>query len=344
MTETSPFAAYVACLKGSAIEVFVGDAVNGTLDHVQTVELLGKGLPLARSPDGRHLYASTFGETDEGEVNQIETFEIHPVTKRLSRVSTTPVMARMAHISVDRTGNFLMGASFPSSCIAVYPIGDRGHVQSFPTDTMSTPFRSHQITTDYSNRFAYVPCMKSHTVMCLNFDDRTGTFSEQSPPAIYTAPGAGPRHMAHHPNRRNVYVINEMNGTLTAFRLDAKTGGLTEIMTTSYVRDDLTEDPWGAQIHVSPDGKRLFAADRSGHTLAVFDIDPLGGQLSGRQLIQTGANPRCHDITPNGRYLIVAALGDKKIEMYDIANPAAGITKTLEMPTSAAPAWVEIVG
>ena len=344
MTEKSPFAAYVACLKGSAVEVFAGDANDGTLEHVQTVELLGKGLPLARSPDGRHLYASTFEETETGEIARVETFEIHPVTKRLNRVSATPVLARMAHIWVDRSGNFLMGASFPSSLIAVYPIGDRGHVQPYPTDTMVTPFRSHQITTDYSNRFAYVPCMKSHTVMCLGFDDRTGKLSELNPPACYTAPGAGPRHLAHHPNRRYAFLVNEMNGTITSFRYDHMTGQLTEIMTTSYVKDDLQGDPWGAQIHVSPQGDRLFVADRRGNTMAVFTIDGLGGQLTDRRLLDTGGNPRCHDITPNGNYLVVAALGDAKVEMYDISDTEGLPRKVLELPTRAAPAWVEIVG
>ena len=344
MTETSPFAAYVSCLKGSAIEVFTGDANAGTLDHVQTVELLGKGLPLARSPNGKRLYASSFEETDAGEVDRIETFEICPETKRLNRISVTPVMARMAHISVDRSGQFLLCASFPSSRIAVYPIGDRGHVQPCPTASMATPLQSHQMMTDYSNRYAYVPCMKSHTVMCLGFDDRTGTLTELGPPSYFPAPGAGPRHVAHHPNRRDVYLINEMNGTVTALRMDPQTGGLTEIMTTSYVRDDLDADPWGAQIHVSPDGMRLFAADRGGNTIAIFDIDPLGGHMLNRRLIAVGANPRCHDITPNGRYLIVAALGDKKIEMYDISDPVADPVKTLDLPTCDSPAWVEIVG
>ena len=344
MTEKSPFAVYVGCLKGTAIDVFVGDAVSGDLEHVQTVELLGKSPSVARSPDGKHLYASSFEETDEGEITRVESFEIHPETKRLNRVSSTPVIARFAHISVDRSGNFLLGASFPSSCIAVYPIGDRGHVQSYPTDTMVTPFRSHQILTDYSNRYAYVPCMKSHTVMCLGFDDRTGQLSELSPPSYQPAPGAGPRHIAHHPNRRYAFLVNEMNGTVSSLRLDRASGGLTEIMTTSYVLDDLEEDPWGAQIHVTPDGNRLFVADRRGHTMAIFDIDNLSGHMTNRRLVDVGKNPRCHDITPNGNFLIVAALADKKIEMYNISDAGRDPVKTSEFPTQAAPAWVEIVG
>lgn len=343
MTEKSPFAAYVACLKGSAIEVFIGDANAGTLDHVQTVDLRGKGLPLARSPDGKYLYASTFEEGDSGEQNWIETFAIHPETRRLNRNATTPVAARMAHIATDRTGRFLFGASFPSSMIAVYPIGDRGVVQDYPTDTMKTPFRAHQMLADYSNRFVTVPCMLSHTVLNLTFDDRSGTLSENSPPATYRPNGAGPRHVAYHPNRRYAYLMNEMNGEVTAYRIDAKTGGLVEIMSASYVSDDLDEAPWGAQIHVSPDGKRLFAADRRGSTLAVFDIDTLGGQISGRRLVQTGKNPRCHDITPNGHFLVLAALGDKQVELYDIRDADKDPEKVLTLPTRDAPAWVEIV-
>lgn len=344
MTENSPYTAYVSCLKGSAIEVFTGNANEGTLEHIQTMQLEGKGLPLARSPDGKRLYASSFSEGKNGEIDCVETFEIHPTTQRLNRLSSTPVIGRMAHISIDRSGKFLMGACFMSGEIAVYPIGDRGHVQSYPTCTMRTPLTPHQLTVDYSNQFAYLPCMRSHTVMSLKFDATRGTLTENSPSQVYLPQGAGPRHFAYHPNRRYLYLINEMNGTITVFHHDSNAGMLTEIMTDSYVKADLDEEPWGAQIHVTPDGNRLFAADRRGSTLAAWNIDQKNGHISNRRLVGVGENPRCFDISPNGKFIVLGAMSANNVELYDISDAQLDPIKVLTLPTKDAPGYVEIVG
>ena len=257
----STFTAYVSCRKGGEINVFSGDASSGKITPVQTIALSGQGLPLAPAPSRRHLYASVIGERDGAEENRFDAFEIEPGTGELTHLSTTVAVARMAHISVDRTGNFLLGASFPSSLIAVHPIGRGGQVQERPCFLMPTPLKAHQILTDYSNRFAFVPNLGADLVMQLVFDERTGTLSENSPPAIHLQPGAGCRHIAFHPGRRHVYLINELDGSLVAYRLDNRSGTLAEIGRDSILRPGLKGAPWGAQLHVAPEGGRLFATE-----------------------------------------------------------------------------------
>ena len=342
MTRHSTFTAYVSCRDGGELNVFRGDATGGQLERVQTIGLTGKGLPLAVSPDRRHLYASVIGERDGGEEDHIDTFEIQE-DGQLVLLSSTTVMARMAHIAVDKTGGWLLGASFPSSLIAVYPIGSRGQVQSTPSFSMTTPRKAHQILTDPSNRFAFVPNLGADMVMQLTFDAHTGRFAENTPPAVNLQPGAGCRHVAYHPNRRYVYLLNELDGSLVVYRLDPEAGTLSEISRDSILRPDLEGAPWGAQIHVSPDGGRLFASERRGATLAMWRIDPESGQLFDRLILETGPNPRCFDITPNGRYLVLAAMGADEITLYDIAEPAAAPKPVLTLTTGEEPGWVEIV-
>lgn len=332
---------YVSCLKGARIEAFAFAAGNGPLAHVQTIELSGKGLPLAPSPDGRHLYASVIGERDGAEEDRIDAFEIDRMTGALVPLSSTVIVARMAHIRVDRTGGFLLGASFPSSLIAVYPIGDRGHVAAEPSFVMPTPSKAHQILTDPSNRFAFVPNLGADLVMQLVFDDNTGAFHENAPPALQFQPGAGCRHVAYHPNRRYVYLLNELDGSLIVLRFDPATGKLSEIARDTILRPDLDGSPWGAQVHVSPDGRRLFASERRGASLAVWDIVGASGQISNRRIVETGANPRCFDISPDGRHLVLGAMGEDRIDVYDITGEVP--EKIAGYPTGPEPGWVEIV-
>lgn len=342
MSYQSSFTAYVSCLAGSEINVFKGDAFAGTLERVQIVPLTGKGLPLAAAPGRRHLYASVIGENAGAEEDRIDAFEIG-TDGRLAPLSSTVVVARMAHISVDRTGRWLLGASFPSSLVAIYPIGSHGQVQSVPSFTMPTPRKAHQILTDHSNRYAFVPNLGADLVMQFRFDAATGTLTENSPPAVHVQPGAGCRHMAYHPNRRYAYLLNELDGSLIVYRLDPATGTLSEVTRDTILRPDLDGTPWGAQIHVSPDGNRLFTTERRGKTLAIWTIDPASGQLSDRQILETGGNPRCFGITPNGRFLLLAAMDDDEVTLYDISEQGAAPAPVLTLPTGSQPGWVEVL-
>ena len=342
MTLNSSFTTYVSCLDGCSIEVFASDATTGSLQHIQSVTLGGKGLPLAVSPDKRRLYASVIGERNGKEENRIETFEIG-LDGQLLALSTTVVMARMAHISVDRTGQFLLGASFPSSLIAVYPIGDAGHVQSVPSFSMAASQKAHQILIDPSNRFAFVPNLGADLVMQLVFDQETGKFIENNPSTVALQTGAGCRHIAFHPNRRYVYLLNELDGSLVVYQLNPDNGTLSELSRDSILKEGLRGTPWGAQLHVTPDGASLFASERRGSTLAFWDIDEQSGQLHNRRIIETGKNPRCFDITPSGKFLVLAALDDNEVAVYDISERNAAPELLQKFPTATAPCWVEIV-
>lgn len=350
MTKSSNYTAYVSCLSGNEINVFSGHDVSGTLNHVQTVSLgdrglglNGRGLPLTHSPDRRRLYASVYGDQDSPDKNIIDTFDIDQATGLLTHMSSTSVMAQLSHISTDRSGNFILGASEPSGLIVVYPIGSRGQVQPYPTYTMVPLPGAHQILTDYSNQYAYVPSLSSDMMVSLIFDEKTGVLSKNSPSEIALPNGAGCRHLAFHPNRRYVYLLNQRDGSLVVYRLTAATGGLHEIMRTSILPADFSGEPWSAQIHVSPMGDRLFASERRGSTLAAWDIDHLSGKLSDRHIVKTLDNPRCFNVTPNGRYIVLSALRADRIELFDVSESSTAPIKVLELPTGCQPGWVEII-
>lgn len=350
MTEKSNYTAYVSCLSGNEINVFAGNDISGTLDHIQTIRLSGRGLglkgrglPLAQSPDRRRLYASVYGDQDSAEKNLVDTYAIDQGTGHLTHMSSAPVMAQLGHISVDRSGGFLLGASEPSGLVVVYPIGNRGQIQPYPSYSMVPLPGAHQILTDYSNRYAYVPSLSGDMMASLIFDEKTGSFRANSPPEIALTNGAGCRHLAFHPNRRHVYLLNQRDGSLVVYRLTPETGGLHEIMRTSVLPPDFTGAPWAAQIHVSPNGDRLYASERRGSTLAAWDVDHLSGKISNRNIVETAENPRCFDVTPNGRFIVLSALKGDCIELFDVSQRSAAPKKVLELPTSNEPGWVEII-
>ena len=136
---------------------------------------------------------------------------------------------------------------------------------------------------------------------------------EGSPSAFKVKAGSGPRHLTFSPNGNYAYLINELSGTVIAF--EYKDGDLKEIQT--IVADTVCAKGSG-DIHISPDGKFLYASNRlKADGIAIFSIQPDNGILTkvGYQL--TGIHPRNFIITPNGKYMLVACRDSNVIQIYE---------------------------
>src|SRR5262249_34515741 len=120
-------------------------------------------------------------------------------------------------------------------------------------------------------------------------------------------PGAGPRHISFHPNDRYVYVINELNSTITAFSYHARRGRMRALQTVSTLPKEFQGRNSCADIHVSPSGKFLYGSNRGHDSLVIFAIDERTGRLSyvGHQPTQ-GRTPRNFTIDPTGTFLLAA--------------------------------------
>jgi 6-phosphogluconolactonase len=119
-------------------------------------------------------------------------------------------------------------------------------------------------------------------------------------------PGAGPRHLAFHPELPLVYVTNEMDSTVTSLRFDRERGSLAVGQTLSALPKEWTGQSFAADIHVARDGRTLYASNRGHNSIAVFQIDSAGA-LRLEQTISTGGDwPRNFALDPSGRWLLVA--------------------------------------
>lgn len=134
-----------------------------------------------------------------------------------------------------------------------------------------------------------------------------------TPPSFPVAPGSGPRHITFSPNGKQAYLINELSGTVIAF--DYNNGMLSEIQS---IQADTVGGKGSADIHVSPDGRFLYASNRlQADGVAIFSIDQVHGKLTKAGYQPTGIHPRNFIITPNGKYLLVASRDDNVIEVYE---------------------------
>jgi hypothetical protein len=137
---------YISNADSREISVLELDAQAGELKPVQTVAVTGSAMPMAISPDRRQLYVSL-----RSQPFSVSSFAIDQQSGKLDLLSTVPLPDNMAYISTDRSGRFLLSASYTGDKIAINPIGPQGFVQGEPVQVVQTRKNAHAILTDRSN-------------------------------------------------------------------------------------------------------------------------------------------------------------------------------------------------
>ena len=124
-------------------------------------------------------------------------------------------------------------------------------------------------------------------------------------------PDYGPRHLLFDASGLHLYVIGELSGDITVY--DYIDGSLRE---KQVIKADRMDARGAADLHLSPDGKFLYASLRlRGDGIVVYEVGP-GGVLAYVGYQATGPHPRNFNITPNGRYVLVACRDNDSIEIY----------------------------
>lgn len=318
--------------------IVLRQAEDGALAEIERVKTSGSVMPLALSPDRRFLFASL-----RSEPFGVASYRIDGQTGRLAHIATAPLPASMPYLATDRGGRFLLSASYQSAVAAVSAIDAEGRVAAAPVQVLNTAPNAHCIITDAANRFAFVPCLGGDHVMQLRFDGASGRLSPNAPPELPTQKGAGPRHIVFHPEGRLAFLINELDASILSLAYNPSAGTLATLGTASALPPGFSGKPWAADIHVTPDGRFLYASERTSSTLTGFRIDAEVGTLAPIGYWPTETQPRGFAIDPSGRFLLSTGQVSNSLTTHAIDRDT-GALKTLERyPMGTNPNWVEII-
>jgi 6-phosphogluconolactonase len=345
MAESTPdTVVYVSNAASKEIYILGMNRDTGELLMIDRVPVPGTdkpspaNMPMAVTPDRRFLYAALRSDTFPA-----SSFAINRSTGRLTHLATTPLQDSMAYIVTDRTGRYLLSASYPGNKLTVNPIDEAGRVVEKTTQIIPNKPKAHCILVDQANKYCYATSLGADIVMEWKFDAATGTLAPNGPGEIHTKPGAGPRHMAFHPNGRFLYLITETTDTIGAYAIDAASGTLKELQFVDALPADFKEQPAAADLHVTPDGRFLYGSERKTSTLAGYRIDPEKGTLSPLGHFPTEKTPRGFNIDPRGRFLLSVGLDSNAMTVYRIDPQSGTLTTLKQYPMGQQPNWIEIV-
>lgn len=145
---------------------------------------------------------------------------------------------------------------------------------------------------------------------------RGGTWIPAHQNSIRAAKGAGPRHFQFNTDKSFLYVINELDATVTVYERDDE-GSYNPIQTENTLAPDWKGGKSCADIHLSPDGKFLYGSNRGENTIVIFSVNNKTGKIHalGRESVR-GDWPRNFTIDPSGNFLLVANERSNTISVF----------------------------
>jgi 6-phosphogluconolactonase len=333
---------YVGNAGSADISVLRLETETGALTPVETVAVPGVqrpggATPIAVRPDRRVLYIG-----QRGEPLAVASFTIAADTGRLSPLGSGPLAGNMAFLATDRTGRFLLAASFADDRITVNAIAPDGRVGAL-VQSLDTPPKPHAIITDAANRHAMATSLGGDRLLRFGFDPAAGRLTPLSPADVPVRDGAGPRHLAFHPDGRILYVLNELGGSIDVFDYDAASGGLKAKQTASVLPPSFAGRPSAAELRLTADGRWLYASERTSSTLAGFAVAASDGTLQPIGHFATETQPRSFAIDPTGRFLIAAGQRTGRLAVHAIESTTGKLTRLESYAVGDNPNWVEII-
>ena len=158
---------------------------------------------------------------------------------------------------------------------------------------------------------------------------RPPNWFRMSPVRWWPAHGAGPRHLAFHPNSRFVFVLNELNSTITVYGFDADEGRIHEVETVSTIPHSFQGENMAAEIEASACGRFLYSSNRGHNSIAMFRVDADKGRLEPLGHCSTrGDWPRTFRIDPTGSWLVAANQRTSDAFVFRIDPDDGGLTSS----------------
>jgi 6-phosphogluconolactonase len=327
--------------RAEGIYVYRMDPASGALSPVQTVGGLNSPTFLALHPQRPFLYAVERQWSEEGRSDGVvSAFAIDERTGALTllnRQSSQGVSP--CYVSVHPSGRYAFAANYASGHVAALPIQADGtlgeatsavhHEGSGPVARRQEGPHAHFVAPDPSGRYVLACDLGIDKVMVYRFDLTSGQLIPNDPPFGRANPGAGPRHLSFHPSGRFVYVINELDSTVSAYAYDGQRGTLELLQTVSTLPEGFAETNHPAQIVVHPSGRFVYGSNRGHDSIAIFAIDQETGRVAfiGHEPTQ-GKTPRNFNLDPSGTLLLAANQGSDTIVPFRIDQERGTLTPT----------------
>jgi 6-phosphogluconolactonase len=346
--------AYVGCYtskerngKGEGITVYRIDPASGQWSEVQVLRDLVNPSWLTLDREQRFLYAA------HGDGSEASAFAIDRDTGRLTLLNRQPTNGRNGvRLGIDASSRFAVVANYSTGTVAVLPINPDGALGRLtdlvPLEGKPGPHRTeqasshpHDVVVDPRGRFIVVPDKGLDATFVFRLDTVRGKLVAAEPASVASRPGAGPRHADFHPSKPLLYQINELDSTVTTFKLDTERGELMPLQTITTLPPSFTGTSTTSEITVAPSGRFVYGSNRGHDSIAIFAVDDATGVLSpvGWEPTQ-GRAPRFFALDPSGAFLYAANQNSDTIVAFSVDQNTGRLKPTGQVVKTGSPSSI----
>jgi 6-phosphogluconolactonase len=341
----------------SSIYLCKMDPVQETVAVVDSFSGARAASYLALSPREKYLYAINQDHHQDTLYASVTSFAIDPATHAIGPInSQSSKGSDICHIYCSKDGSYIFAANYGSGHAAAFPVEENGKIEpassvvmgegNGPVEGRQEGPHAHMVMLDPGQNYLLVPDLGADKVWIYAFDHDSGVLTPNPAQAFFSlSPGSGPRHLAFHPDGKSLYIVNELNSTITACTYNGSDGTISELNTISTVEDSHQGMKYPAAVRVHPNGRKVYASTRGENScISTFEINE-DRTVSRIQVMEHVPNwPRDFNLDPSGKYMLVAGERSDEIRLYKI-DPAKGtLTETegsIKLPAPASILFIQ---
>lgn len=321
--------------KSEGIYVYNFNSNDGSAKEISHIKTSNPSF-LTVSGNQKYVYAVNENADSSGKGGKVSSFSFNKKDGQLTFVNSQSSEGNHpCYITTNKSNSKVYVGNYSSGNISVLPISKKGkldkaiqviqHEGSGPDTTRQKSPHVHGIFPKKKSSYVYVTDLGTDKIMCYFQGSKSGKLFPSKTKYVSAGAGSGPRHLDFHPNGKYVYLLNELSGSISVFK-DFGNADLQEIQSHSSLPVTYKGKAGSADIHISPDGRFLYASNRAGsNSIAIFSINDATGLITlvGHEY-SSGETPRNFNFDPTGNFLLVANQNSDEIVVFSI-NKETGL-------------------
>jgi 6-phosphogluconolactonase len=301
---------YTNTCQSNGIYVYEFDATTGNLKIKGSSENVVSPSYLSVSADNKFVYAVN----ENGDQSAVSAFGYDAVSGKFHFLNKNKALGADPCHLINDDKNVII-ANYSGGNIAVFKKNKNGsiseaqqliqHEGKGPNVARQEKAHVHMVSFSPDRKFVLSNDLGLDKVFIYRYNPNSKNEILTLKKTVDVKAGSGPRHLTFSKDGKFVYLVQELDGTLTTFSYD-KSGDLKVIAETSILPKDFTGGTGAAAIKISPDGRFLYVSDRvDANSISVYKIQKDGGIELVERLSTLGKGPRDFAIDPTGNYLLV---------------------------------------
>ena len=307
-------------MQGKSLSFYVGTYTEGSSEGIYKYSLVDNGEIdfiglsvktdnpsfITKSADEKYLLA-----VSEEENGIVKSFEIKKDSLQFISQSSSGG-AHPCYVTVNKEGAVLV-ANYTGGNVGLLQLGVGGklsklldvqqHYGNGITERQKSP-HAHSVRFEPNDKNIISVDLGTDELIFSTIDSGKQKLISEGQNKLKFDAGAGPRHLAFHPSENWIYVLNELNSTVSLVKKN--NNGYSIDSSFSTLPKSFIDKNTSADIHISNDGKFLYASNRGHNSIAIFSIRTDGKLKFLEHASTRGNGPRNFALSPDNNYILVA--------------------------------------